>query len=119
MRTRAATLTDLSWSTTIATALSVDGAMMMPKVANGLHLDADLARARGDNFEYELRPRFLRGSPRDRSARAGICKSRWPWAATARLSISMKRAKLQSRISRPHGSRGGSNTASDSMASRN
>ena len=35
------------------------GAMMMPKVANGIHLDADLARARGDNFEYELRPQFL------------------------------------------------------------
>lgn len=35
------------------------GAMMMPKIANGLHLDADLARARGDNYEYELRPRAL------------------------------------------------------------
>jgi high affinity Mn2+ porin len=35
------------------------GGMMMPKVANGLHLDADLARARGDNFEYEVRPRAL------------------------------------------------------------
>ncbi len=35
------------------------GAMMMPKVANGLHLDADLARARGENYEYELRPRAL------------------------------------------------------------
>ena len=35
------------------------GAMLMPKIANGLHLDADFARARGDNFEYEIRPHPL------------------------------------------------------------
>ena len=27
----------------------------MPKVANGIHLDADLGRARAENFELELR----------------------------------------------------------------
>ena len=28
---------------------------LMPKVANGIHLDADLARARSENLEFELR----------------------------------------------------------------
>jgi high affinity Mn2+ porin len=28
--------------------------MLMPKVANGIHLDADLSRARGENLEVEL-----------------------------------------------------------------
>jgi high affinity Mn2+ porin len=35
------------------------GAMLMPKIANGIHLDADFARARGDNFEFEYRHEFL------------------------------------------------------------
>ncbi|HEY3836801.1 MAG TPA: carbohydrate porin [Bryobacteraceae bacterium] len=36
------------------------GEMLMPKVANGLHLDADLFRARADNFEFESRRHFWR-----------------------------------------------------------
>src|SRR5580698_5928017 len=28
---------------------------LMPKVANGIHLDADIARARGENLEFEAR----------------------------------------------------------------
>jgi hypothetical protein len=35
------------------------GEMLMPKVANGLHLDADLARARAENYELEIRRRLL------------------------------------------------------------
>jgi len=37
--------------------------MLMPKVANGIHLDADLSRARGENIEVELHgdPRHLQG----------------------------------------------------------
>jgi hypothetical protein len=35
------------------------GLMMMPKVANGTHLDADIARARGENYEFEYRHEFL------------------------------------------------------------
>jgi hypothetical protein len=31
------------------------GEMLMPKVANGIHLDADIARARAENYELELR----------------------------------------------------------------
>ena len=31
------------------------GEAMMPKVANGIHLDADIARARAENFELEAR----------------------------------------------------------------
>jgi high affinity Mn2+ porin len=31
------------------------GEMMMPKVANGINLDADLARARSENLEFEAR----------------------------------------------------------------
>lgn len=31
------------------------GEMMMPKVANGINLDADLARARAENLEFEAR----------------------------------------------------------------
>jgi hypothetical protein len=36
------------------------GEMLMPKVANGENLDADLARARAENIEFELRPRLLK-----------------------------------------------------------
>jgi high affinity Mn2+ porin len=32
---------------------------LMPKVANGIHLDADLARARAENVEFELRGTVL------------------------------------------------------------
>ncbi|HXN64036.1 MAG TPA: carbohydrate porin [Candidatus Acidoferrales bacterium] len=32
---------------------------LMPKVANGIHLDADLARARSENLEFELRGSLL------------------------------------------------------------
>jgi high affinity Mn2+ porin len=35
------------------------GEMLMPKVANGLHLDADIFRARAENYEFELRRRYL------------------------------------------------------------
>jgi high affinity Mn2+ porin len=33
---------------------------LMPKVANGIHLDADLARARSENFEVELHRRLVK-----------------------------------------------------------
>jgi hypothetical protein len=36
------------------------GEMLMPTVANGLKLDWDLARARGENFEMELHPELYR-----------------------------------------------------------
>jgi high affinity Mn2+ porin len=32
---------------------------LMPKVANGIHLDADVSRARGENMEFELRGTVL------------------------------------------------------------
>ena len=37
------------------------GEMLMPKIANGPHLDADLARARAENIELELRPQLRKG----------------------------------------------------------
>lgn len=43
---------DRNWGLRYAEAL-------MPKVANGLHLDADLARARAENIEFELRRSIL------------------------------------------------------------
>ena len=36
------------------------GETMMPKVANGEQLDADMTRARAENMELELRPRLLK-----------------------------------------------------------
>lgn len=33
---------------------------LMPKVANGIHLDADMARARSENIEFELHGRVVR-----------------------------------------------------------
>jgi high affinity Mn2+ porin len=51
---------DHSWSVRFAEA-------MMPKVANGIHLDADLARARAENLEGEWRRNFLPG-------RAGVVR---------------------------------------------
>jgi high affinity Mn2+ porin len=36
---------------------------LMPKVANGLHLDADLSRARAENFEVELHGRVVNKQP--------------------------------------------------------
>jgi hypothetical protein len=35
------------------------GEMLMPKVANGTHLDVDIARARSENYELEFRRNFL------------------------------------------------------------
>jgi hypothetical protein len=35
------------------------GEMLMPKVANGIELDWDVRRARGENYELELRPQLL------------------------------------------------------------
>jgi high affinity Mn2+ porin len=35
------------------------GEMLMPKVANGIDLDPDIARARAENYEFEVRRRFL------------------------------------------------------------
>jgi high affinity Mn2+ porin len=43
---------DHDWSVRFAEAL-------MPKVANDIHLDADLARARSENIEFERRGNFL------------------------------------------------------------
>jgi high affinity Mn2+ porin len=51
---------DHSWSVRFAEA-------MMPKVANGINLDADLARARSENLEGEWRRNFLPG-------RAGVLR---------------------------------------------
>ncbi|HJY85531.1 MAG TPA: carbohydrate porin [Candidatus Acidoferrales bacterium] len=45
---------DQHWALRFAEAL-------MPKVANGIHLDADLSRAHSENIEAELRGNFLRG----------------------------------------------------------
>jgi len=36
---------------------------LMPKVANGIHLDADLSRARAENVELELHGRVIRKQP--------------------------------------------------------
>jgi high affinity Mn2+ porin len=36
------------------------GETMMPKVANGEQLDADMTRARAENMEFELRPKLLK-----------------------------------------------------------
>jgi high affinity Mn2+ porin len=36
---------------------------LMPKVANGIHLDADLSRARAENLEFELRGKVVRRQP--------------------------------------------------------
>lgn len=36
---------------------------LMPKVANGIHLDADLSRARAENLELELHGKVLRRQP--------------------------------------------------------
>ena len=35
------------------------GEMLMPKEANGIHLDANIARARAENYEYEIHPKLL------------------------------------------------------------
>jgi high affinity Mn2+ porin len=51
---------DHSWTVRFAEA-------MMPKVANGINLDADLARARAENLEGEYRHNFLPG-------RAGVVR---------------------------------------------
>lgn len=36
------------------------GEMLMPKIANGIHLDFDIARARAENYELELRRQLLK-----------------------------------------------------------
>lgn len=37
--------------------------VLMPKVANGIYLDADIARARAENLEFEARGHWLFGQP--------------------------------------------------------
>ena len=44
------------------------GEMLMPTVANGIQLDWNLARARGENFEVEYHPSLIRG-------RAGVVRA--------------------------------------------
>ncbi len=39
------------------------GEAMMPKVANGPHLDADILRAHAENYELELRPTLTKQGP--------------------------------------------------------
>jgi hypothetical protein len=39
------------------------GEAMMPKVANGPHLDADILRAHAENYELELRPALTKQGP--------------------------------------------------------
>jgi high affinity Mn2+ porin len=39
------------------------GVMLMPKVANGIYLDADIARARGENLELDATGNFLLHRP--------------------------------------------------------
>ena len=39
------------------------GEALMPKVANGIYLDADIARARADNLEFEFHPGLFRRNP--------------------------------------------------------
>jgi len=36
---------------------------LMPKVANGIHLDADMSRARAENIEFELHGKVLKNRP--------------------------------------------------------
>ena len=38
------------------------GEAMMPKVANGPHLDADILRAHSENYEMEFRPKLVKNS---------------------------------------------------------
>ena len=40
------------------------GEMLMPTVANGIQLDWNIARARGENYEIEYHPALLRMLPR-------------------------------------------------------
>jgi hypothetical protein len=39
------------------------GELLMPTVANGLTLDWDIARARGENFEFEFHPSLFKNRP--------------------------------------------------------
>lgn len=47
---------DGNWAVRFAEAL-------MPKVANGIHLDAELSRARSENLEFELHKMWIRHQP--------------------------------------------------------
>jgi hypothetical protein len=46
------------------------GEMLMPTVANGIQLDWNIARARGENFEFEYHPALLPG-------RASVVRALW------------------------------------------
>ena len=52
--------------------------MLMPTVANGITLDWNIARARGENFEFEYHPTFL---PR----RASVACGRWRFVNHANM----------------------------------
>jgi hypothetical protein len=51
------------------------GEMLMPTVANGITLDWNIARARGENFELEHHAAFA-AETRERRSNAGLCQSR-------------------------------------------
>ena len=74
------------------------GEMLMPTVANGITLDWNIARARGENFEFEFHPALL-PQARERGARARVRQSR----QYGQLSGSHRRLSVrQGRCSRHH-----------------
>jgi hypothetical protein len=89
---------------------------LMPKVANGPNLDADVARARAENVELELRPKLLK--PRIRPCASSPMSTTETWATMSSQCSSFSKARLQLRISPLLVYKGPLNTASASTLSR-
>ncbi len=89
---------------------------LMPKVANGIHLDADIARARAENVELEARGK--------RSPSATASSACWPTSITAIWVVTRKRFEITAKArpplptSSPPAGRDATNTASGSISNR-
>jgi hypothetical protein len=80
------------------------GEMLMPTVANGIVLDWDLARARGENYELEYHP-YVSPQALHRGAWPSLRKSRQYGSAIARPSTAISREKMPCPTSRPTANR--------------
>ena len=79
------------------------GEMLMPTVANGITLDWDMARARGENFEFEYHPALL---PKRASVMRALHSSIMPiWAIIVKRSTAICPARTPFRILRFTGNR--------------
>ena len=85
---------------------------LMPKVANGLYLDADLARSRAENLELEARGKRVR-TAQELCACSRFLNHADMGKLREAIEDYLDQRQRQPRTSFPRGAKGGTNMASD------